>query len=101
MITVEKYLPFHEFQIHPSPEDRRAAEEQALEALVDAFAAEMKAKLKAKADEGWRGWDDPQYKGNIERFLLDHAQRGLDDSRQYVDVANLAAMLWNFGRDES
>ena len=69
-----------------------------LEELVDRFAAEMKAKLLKKANDGWYGWDE---KENIEQFsedLLDHADlqspNGYADV-DYVDVANFAAFLWN------
>ncbi len=66
----------------------------ALDALVDAFAAEMKKKLRRKALEGRSGWDDPACAEGIRAAMLEHAQRG---HGQEVDVANLAAMLWNMG----
>lgn len=67
---------------------------EALDALVDAFAAEMKRKLRHKALEGRSGWDDPQNEQFIRDSMLRHVQRGRG---QEVDVANLAAMLWNMG----
>ena len=67
---------------------------EALDALVDAFAVEMKKKLRRKALEGRHGWDDPQYAEGIRVAMLEHARRG---PGQEVDVANLAAMLWNMG----
>lgn len=66
----------------------------ALDALVDAFAAEMKRKLRRKALEGRSGWDDPACAEGIRAAMLEHAHRG---PGQEVDVANLAAMLWNMG----
>lgn len=63
----------------------------ALYALVDAFAEEMKGKLRRKYVEGFTGWDDPELRPELERRLQLHVIRG----GQYVDVANLAAMLWN------
>lgn len=71
------------------------AEVQALDALVDAFAIEMKKKLRRKALDGRGGWDEPQYADGIRAAMIEHANRG---PGQEVDVANLAAMLWNFGR---
>ena len=70
------------------------AELDALNALVDAFAAEMKRKLRQKALEGRSGWDDPDCADGIMAALIEHANRGRG---QEVDVANLAAMLWNMG----
>lgn len=73
------------------------AEFEALDAMVDAFAREMKKKLHAKALEGRTGWDDPECRDGIREAMIEHAARGLF---QEVDVANLAAMLWN-GRQPS
>ena len=67
-----------------------AAETAALEALVDAFAARMKAKLRRKAFDGHRGWADPACVPAIREALRRHADKG-----DPVDVANFAAMLWN------
>lgn len=63
----------------------------ALDALVDAFAKEMKAKLRKKYLDGYTGWDEPSLRPILELKLTEHVARG----GQYVDVANLAAMLWN------
>jgi hypothetical protein len=72
-------------------------EEHALDALVDAFAAEMKAKLRRKYwRDGYTGWDDPSNRPIIEQKLREHVGRLLAGWDQAVDVANLAAMLWNF-----
>lgn len=70
------------------------AELTALDAMVDAFAAEMKKKLHKKWREGQRGWDDRDCEQGIRTALARHVARG---PGQEVDVANLAAMLWNMG----
>lgn len=68
------------------------AEMDALYALVDAFAAEMKSKLLASAlVKGRAGWDDPRWPvAEIKQRLCDHVAKG-----DPVDVANFAAFLWN------
>lgn len=82
------------------PEDEEV-QEKALNTLVDAFAAEMKAKLLQKMREGYRGWDDHGLSTKLGLGLRNHAQRAIveEDPEQLVDVANLAAMLWNMERD--
>jgi hypothetical protein len=70
------------------------AEAAALDALVDAFAAAMKAKLQRQRWRGWRGWDDPANRNVIRARLAEHLMKPGD---QWVDVANFAAMLWNLG----
>jgi hypothetical protein len=82
------------------------ADYAALDALVDAFARKMKLKLKQKADEGRYGWDDPEEAAFLEESLYVHVHRAIGDAdrgkpsdpRQYVDCANIAAMLWNLGQ---
>lgn len=69
----------------------------ALDAMVDAFATEMKRKLRRKAREGRSGWDDPTCADDIRTAMVEHANRGYG---QEVDVANLAAMLWNMRQKE-
>ena len=65
---------------------------EALDALVDAFAKEMKLKLHRKAMEGKFGWDDPNWSfEDLKSQLIKHADRGADP----VDVANFAAFWWN------
>lgn len=68
------------------------AEVSAFDALVDAFATEMKKKLHKKWREGQRGWDDRECERGIRNALAWHVERG---AGQEVDIANLAAMLWN------
>lgn len=68
------------------------AEFQALDALVDAFAAEMKKKLRRKAMEGYSGWDNPDWlkDGRWHHSVNQHMEKG--DS---IDIANFAAFKWN------
>jgi len=67
---------------------------QALDLLVDSFAAEMKEKLHAKAMEGFHGWDSPDdfpTQGLVDALKEHAAEESLDP----VDVANFCAMIWN------
>jgi hypothetical protein len=68
------------------------AERKALDALVDAFAAEMRAKLQEQRRRCWYGWDDPANRDIIRARLAEHLAK---PGSQWVDVANFAAMLWN------
>lgn len=68
------------------------AERDALEAMVDAFASEMKKKLIAKMEEGYGGWANDSSRLLLQRKLEEHVSRG---EGQWVDVANLACFLWN------
>lgn len=65
---------------------------EALDALVDKFAAEMKRKLRrAATQKGRSGWDDPSWPVyDIKGRLLTHVEKG-----DPVDVANFAAFWWN------
>jgi hypothetical protein len=69
------------------------AEQRALDMLVEAFAREMKRKLRRKLIDGRHGWDDPACADGIREELLNHIKRG---AGQEIDVANMAAILWNF-----
>lgn len=71
---------------------RGFAEFHALNALVDSFAYQMRRALQKKAQEGEKGWDLPENKDIILEKLMAKSQQGID----YVGIANLAAMLWNF-----
>jgi hypothetical protein len=68
------------------------AELHALNALVDKFAAAMKAKLlRAAIEKGRSGWDDPSWTPDeIKAALLAHVEKG-----DPIDVANFAAFWWN------
>jgi len=72
-----------------------------LEQAVDTFAEVMKAKLVAKAAQGYFGWNDPKWLPEIKHKLIDHAAKlYLGDvliagqGHQAVDVANLAMFLF-------
>lgn len=73
------------------------AELQALEAMVDAFAGEMKHRLLKKFLCGYRGWDDPQNRRMLREKFGEHIKHG---DGHYVDIANLAAMLWNMEQEK-
>ena len=63
----------------------------ALDSLVDAFATEMKKKMRKKFTAGQTGWDNPAWKADdIRTQLSEHVTRG-----DPVDVANFAAFWWN------
>lgn len=66
----------------------------ALNAAVDEFAEAMKAKLFAKAREGWTGWSSPAFDGMIVSRLISKSNRVEYDRKQSVDIANLSMMLW-------
>lgn len=94
MITVADYIEPCGCRSVGECQHSAFAEMNALHALVDAFAAEMKKKLQRKAIAGHSGWDDPACSDNIRASMIEHALRG---KGQEIDVANLAAMLWNMG----
>lgn len=68
------------------------AEFEALDALVDQFAAAMKKKLRqAAVTNGKCGWDDVDWlHSDIRLAAYDHIAKG-----DPVDVANFAAFWWN------
>ena len=67
------------------------AEEKALNALVDAFAEAMTAKLLEKCRRGSGGWDDPEWSvHDIVGRIREHIEKG-----DVIDVANFCAFLWN------
>ncbi len=68
------------------------AEVLALKRLADRFAVAMKAKLLEKYYEGRRGWDRPELRDSIREALVEQTRKNPIDP---VDVANLAAFLWN------
>lgn len=66
---------------------------KALDAMVDSFAEQMKAKLSRKALEGKTGWDDPNWTPDmIKQNLIEHVEK---ENGDMVDVANIAMFLWN------
>ena len=58
---------------------------------VDAFAAEMKARLREQALKGYRGWDDPTNYPRIQTMMTQHLSMSVGVE---VDAANLAMILW-------
>lgn len=59
------------------------------------MAIRMKSKLRTKAKEGRSGGLDSLPTGTLTRLLREHVERLCDgDSRQAVDVCNIAMMLW-------
>lgn len=67
-----------------------------LDAEVDKFADQMKARLREKAAAGWDGWDDPSSAEQAYTDMLGQAA-GVKFARgQEVDIANLAMFLKRF-----
>lgn len=64
-----------------------------LEKTVDSFAVKMKAKLISKAEQGFRGWRDPNFKNFLEGNLAKHVAAQARHGGQCVDIANLAMFL--------
>jgi hypothetical protein len=83
------YKAYDEAEI-ADPNGPLADDMRALGELVHRFAAAMRHKLYEKAAEGYTGWNNPENIEMIQQKLLANAERG-----DWVDVANLAAMLWN------
>lgn len=76
-------------------------EVMALDALVDDFALEMKAKLRSKYEmDGYFGWDSRGTIDEIKNNLSDHLYRRDGRKTDWVDIANFSAFLWNL-KDES
>jgi hypothetical protein len=65
-----------------------------LEQAVDEFAAAMKARLRSKAKQGWRGWDHMGRDDLGGRLLMNAASGAVKgDAKSLVDAANLAMMI--------
>ncbi|MCI0734340.1 MAG: hypothetical protein L0Y38_11040 [Methylococcaceae bacterium] len=72
--------------------DQETEEEiKRLNRVVEAFATEMKARLREQAIRGCRGWDDPASYQRITETMMKHAAVS---PGQEVDAANLAMILW-------
>lgn len=70
---------------------------KALDAAVDAFAEVMKAKLEDKYLQGYNGWDEEhefEAQSTAIRNTLRSKLRSNYERDDWVDVANLAMMLW-------
>jgi len=67
----------------------------ALTRLVDTFALLMQNRLHQKAAAGYSGWDRVAA-SSADRIYFDTLQKNVIDG-DWLDVANLAAILWNKG----
>lgn len=63
---------------------------------VKLFSLVMEMRLKNKAREGWRGWDDKKYEQVLRDKLKKNVEQLLkgDSNISAIDVANFAMMLW-------
>ena len=92
---IARHTPLRIEVTQPDSDD---VEVSALQHLVDDFSDAMETKLIEKHHQGYRGWNNPANKDMIAKSLKEHVERGTDE---YVDIANLAAMMWNFERMEA
>lgn len=82
----------------------REAETQRLFATVDAFAEELKERLHQKVQEGYGGWDDPEWLAGCTRRILEEAEAlplEATDAvtvRRCIDLAAFTMFRWHFGR---
>ena len=81
------------------PEQRTLDEEKnALRAVLNRFVTAQAKRLIDKAEQGYLGWDNPEYTNWICNKLFSDAQFLADnkvvDPRIYIDIANRAMMLW-------
>jgi len=67
-------------------------EVRALTELVDRFSLDMKRRLVTCWLSKKRGWDEPEM---IPQDFLERMIHKNCDERDFVDVANLAAIAWN------
>lgn len=74
-------------------EAKKAAQQEALGVLLDAFVKEMGGKIFTKIEEGYTGWDNPEKVQDLRRKLLTNFEKG-----DMVDVAALAMFLWNLSQ---
>jgi len=79
-------------------ESESIKEQMELLQLVNNASGEMKNKLLAKQKEGYTGWNNPKNKQMIFDSLKEHIDKPLKDPNQWIDVANLAIILWNCER---
>jgi len=70
-------------------------ETQALINLTEKAVVKMQDKLLQKRDEGYHGWDDSRIRDDLINSLIAHIERAKSDPNQWLDVANLAIMVWN------
>lgn len=72
---------------------------EGLSQLVSRFADAMRARLWEKADEGYEGWQDDSRLPEIietvrEKLFASVEKYRKGETKQLVDIANLAAILW-------
>jgi len=61
---------------------------------VYCFSEKMRNKLKIKARQGYKGWDDKTYEPELKKQLESHYNNLKEgDYSQAVDVANIVLML--------
>jgi hypothetical protein len=80
---------------NPLTLDQHGAEVEKITKAVDTFATEMKRRLVAKLDQGWRGWDDPTNGPEIYNSMLAHGIAVQMARGQEPDIANFAMFLWH------
>lgn len=81
----------------------REREEVRLADVIADFSVAMHGKLNRKAEQGYRGWDDPKMENAICESFDKHVEKITDLSveekeENFVDIANLAMFRWNFER---
>ena len=89
MIKSEQYI---------TNEIRKAAETEALANLMNSFSEKMFAKVMAKMQQGYHGWDkkDPIMIELLNNRLSDNINRG-----DWIDVANVCMFLWNMQQPDA
>jgi len=68
-----------------------------LRLLCEAFAEAMYDRLKAKFNEGYRGWDAPYW--TVEEIIRSIQQEA--DLGDPIDAANYCAFMWNIMGDNN
>lgn len=72
----------------------KVSEISELEKAVDKFAVAMKARLRSKSKQGWRGWEHMGREHLGGRLLINAAKGATKhDQKSLIDVANLAMMI--------
>ena len=71
-------------------EAKKQAETQALGSLMNAFTEKMVQRLMEGVAKGKTGWDSPDSAERLRECLLVNLK-----AADWVDVANIAMMLWN------
>ena len=90
MITAEDFIPRCGCRSVGECTHGMFADQRAFDAVVNKLATAMKAKFRNKFMEGRSGWDERDAKEFLLTSLKSHIERG-----DMVDVANIAAMIWN------